>query len=128
MMDSDNHFEETLNAQFKTVYDWSMTSRCNPIPCFNMPCMYGDTSIANEPVGNFQGQTKGSNGRAAATWVNQSRHGIDARDVKLELLKSRAAKSNDASDWELLKSEEALRKDVDLFFAGLAETVCEAEG
>merc|ERR1719223_2446570 len=106
-MDSDNHFEETLNAQFKTVYDWSMTSGCNPIPCFNMPCMYGDTSIANEPVSNFQGQTHSRQGRVAGTPMNQSRLVIDARDVKSELLKSRALQSNDAGDWGLVEAEEA---------------------
>merc|ERR1711862_928557 len=31
-MDSDKNFDESINAQFQTVYKWSMTSRCSPIP------------------------------------------------------------------------------------------------
>lgn len=57
--------------------------------------------------------------------MNQSRLVIDARDVKLELLKSRALQSNDAGDWGLVAAEEAFRKSVDSFFVGLAEAVCE---
>jgi legumain len=125
MIDSDKNFEESLNAQFKTVYKWSMTSRCNPIPCFNMPCMYGDTSIAEEPLVNFQGQFSGAQAvLAEAHGKRSSATAIDARDVKLELLKSRALASNNASAWELVRVEEAFRQRVDEFFAGLAGDVC----
>jgi len=125
MIDSDKNFDESLKAQFKTVYDWSMTSRCSPIPCFNMPCMYGDTSIAEEPLVNFQGQSSAAQAvLAEAHGTRMAANSIDARDVKLELLKSRASRSNNASAWELVKAEEAFRQQVDDFFATLAGDVC----
>merc|ERR1712048_18219 len=127
MMDSDKNFGETLRTQFATVKDWSMTSRCNPIPCFNMPCMYGDSSIADEPLERFQGQPSS----AHWTMLNSARSNlssaIDARDVKLHLLEARL-QSNDATiradALVELKSEQAHRQRVDDFFAGLARSVC----
>jgi legumain len=125
MIDSDKNFQESLNAQFQTVYKWSMTSRCNPIPCFNMPCMYGDLSIAEEPLVNFQGQSSGAQATLADAHGKRSfASAIDARDVKLELLRSRALASNNASTWKLVRVEEAFRQRVDEFFAELAKDVC----
>merc|ERR1711988_1045253 len=96
MIDSDKNFDESLNAQFQTVYKWSMTSRCSPIPCFNMPCMYGDTKIANEPIGNFQGQSHSVLKAFNDSPSPKPTGAIDARDVKLQLLIRRANTSNDA--------------------------------
>merc|ERR1711894_637579 len=92
-----------------------------------MPCMYGDTSIANEPLGHFQGQSSGTQEVLASARASPSPTGaVDARDVKLQLLKSRALRSNDVAAWELVKAEETFRKTVDDFFGGLAEAVCES--
>merc|ERR1719174_141045 len=107
MMDSDKHFDESLKKQFSTVKDWTLQSRCNPIPCFSMPCMYGDESIADEPLGNFQGQTRFVQpSHANVTGSN----GISARDVKLELLKQKwqeASETNSRNEaWTQLQAEE----------------------
>lgn len=126
MMDSDKNFDESLNVQFQTVYKWSMTSRCNPIPCFNMPCMYGDTTIANEPIGNFQGQSSAVWEVLKDTPTQKALRAIDARDVKIQLLRHRANTSNDVSDWELVRAEEKHRQQVDAFFTALAQEVCDS--
>merc|ERR1712224_813430 len=125
MMDSDKNFDESLNAQFQTVYKWSMTSRCNPIPCFNMPCMYGDTKIANEAVGNFQGQSSAVLDAVNVSRIQKPTGAINARDVKLQLLKHRANMSNSDAAWELVHMEEAHRQNIDNFFTGLAQAVCQ---
>lgn len=125
MMDSDKNFDESLNAQFQTVYKWSMTSRCSPIPCFNMPCMYGDTKIANEPIGNFQGQSNAVLEAINTSPIQHATGAINARDVKLQLLRHRANRSNDVSSWELVRAEETHRQQVDDFFKSLAQAVCE---
>jgi len=127
MMDSDKNFGETLRTQFATVKDWSMTSRCNPIPCFNMPCMYGDASIADEPLARFQGQPSSAHGVTTNRARTNLSSAIDARDVKLHLLEARL-QSNDATKradaLAELKAEQAHRRRVDEFFAGLARSVC----
>lgn len=132
MMDSDAHFQESFAQQFTKVKDWSLTSRCSPIPCFNMPCQYGDMSITNEPIGSFQGQPTTSARPHQEGALQPARSGINARDVKLALLKNRLEKANSAGAkavaLEQLHAEEAHRKQVDDFFANVATRACASIG
>merc|ERR1712032_30378 len=90
-----------------------------------MPCMYGDAKIADEPIGNFQGQSSAALAQTFSTSLDLKATGaISARDVKLELLRHRANRTNDFTAWESLRAEEEHRQEVDSFFAGLAEAVC----
>jgi len=125
MHDSDHYFDELIKEQVKKVTAFCAVNRCNPVPCVSTVCRYGDLSIENEAVGWFQG---GNTDTSLSSDKNQTAATISARDVKVELLRQSWLNASNESTktvlWEKLQGEITHRNRVDIFFTGLANTVC----
>jgi len=125
LLDSEaHHADETLGAQIKSTAAWTKANHCAPGSCSSTVCTYGDKRFLDEPLSWFQGQRS-----AVRKEPRVPSTGIEARDVKLELLKHRIVNANDAVDEAAFKLElrhELDERDrIDRFFASLKDAACE---